>query len=88
VITGGATMAREAAFHGTLGISLFPGKLVINEVVEEMGFPLKNHVSPSEAYELALKSLKEKTLYDVEKLLAELERPNEVVVKEVEALIA
>lgn len=52
VVTGGGTLAREAALMGTLGISLFPQQLYVNKCVEEFGFPLKQVESSEEALRL------------------------------------
>lgn len=41
-ITGGATMAREAAAIGTPGISYFPRKLDVLDYIESIGIPLYN----------------------------------------------
>jgi len=40
VITGGATLAREAALLGTLGVTYFPFSLYVNDYVAGKGFPL------------------------------------------------
>ncbi|HDI02282.1 MAG TPA: DUF354 domain-containing protein [Ignisphaera sp.] len=40
VVTGGGTLAREAALMGTPGISLFPRELYVNKCVKDLGFPL------------------------------------------------
>lgn len=40
VITGGGTMAREAALQGVLGITTFPTPLYVDKCAEELGLPL------------------------------------------------
>jgi len=40
VITGGGTMAREAALQGILGITTFPMNLHVDKCAEELGLPL------------------------------------------------
>lgn len=51
VITGGGTMAREAALHGVPGVSLFPLELSIDRCLSSMGFPIKRASSFEEALE-------------------------------------
>ncbi|MEL9939467.1 MAG: DUF354 domain-containing protein [Ignisphaera sp.] len=51
VITGGGTMAREAALLGTPGLCLFPTRLYVNECVSEWGFPLFHVPEVQKAYE-------------------------------------
>ncbi len=53
VVTGGATLAREAALMGTLGISLFPEKVFVDEFVLSLGLPLY-HVRSSKDFEKLL----------------------------------
>jgi len=50
VISGGGTMAREAALLGTPGISIFPSELHVNKCVSEWGFPLWHLTDLAEAY--------------------------------------
>jgi len=40
VISGGASLAREAALLHTTGITYFPGKLYVNECIKRFGYPL------------------------------------------------
>ncbi len=49
VITGGGTMAREAALYGVLGISLFPLELSIDRCLSSIGLPIKRALSAEEA---------------------------------------
>ncbi|MCE4615223.1 MAG: DUF354 domain-containing protein [Desulfurococcales archaeon] len=42
VITGGGTMAREAALQGTPGISLFPRQIKQDIILRKIGFPIYN----------------------------------------------
>ncbi len=39
VITGGGSMAREAALLGTLGITLYPNELYVDRCIENWGLP-------------------------------------------------
>ena len=48
VISGGATMAREAALLGTPGITLYPGELYVNTFVSSLGLPLHSASSAEE----------------------------------------
>jgi len=52
VVTGGATMARESALLGTPGITLYPGKLYVNEFVSSLGLPLHRASSPRQVAEI------------------------------------
>ncbi len=40
VVTGGSTLAREAALLGTLGITYYPGRIYVNDYVASKGYPL------------------------------------------------
>ena len=40
VISGGASLAREAALLHTVGITYFPKKLYVNECIKKFGYPL------------------------------------------------
>ncbi len=40
VVSGGSTLAREAALLGTLGITYYPGRIYVNDYVASKGYPL------------------------------------------------
>ena len=89
VITGGATMAREASLLGTVGVSMFPGYIDVNECVKSWGFPLFTGVTKSRK----VLGILEKTLRDPDaylnmarQRLKELEAPDKVVIKAIEIL--
>jgi predicted glycosyltransferase len=90
VISGGGTMAREAALLGTPGISIFPSELHVNKCVSAWGFPLWHQTKLDEAYNTIKNILKlsehEIILYKehAEKLLRNLESPFEALIKVLE----
>ncbi len=63
VVTGGSTLAREAALMGTLGISLFPRQLYVNKCVMDFGFPLKHAKCAEEAIPLIREALRDPERY-------------------------
>ncbi len=88
VVTGGGTMAREAALLGTPGINLFPLKIHVDEALSKLGFPLYKARSLEEAEELAMRFLKSGAKVDTSSLLEGLEDPVKVMLEEVERLLA
>jgi len=52
VVTGGASIAREAALLLTPGLTYYPGKLTINEYVRSKGYPLYSVTTNDEALEI------------------------------------
>ncbi len=83
VITGGGTMAREAALLGTPSISTFPLniKLYVNDYLEERGFPIWRAHSLEEAKELVGRILRDPDAFfiDTSKKINELEDPRIVI---------
>ena len=78
VITGGASIAREAALLLTPGLTYYPGRLAINEYVRSKGYPLFNITTNDEALEIIDKHAKSlKPPYDdiVGKLTKDFEDP-------------
>ncbi len=59
VVTGGSTLAREAALMGTLGISLFPRQLYVNKCIMDFGFPLKHVKCAEEAVSLIREAVRD-----------------------------
>ncbi|MCX8184996.1 MAG: DUF354 domain-containing protein [Sulfolobales archaeon] len=57
VVTGGASIAREAALLGTPSITYTPLELRVNSCVESWGFPLKKASSLRELEELSIQFL-------------------------------
>ena len=94
VISGGGTMAREAALIGTPGISLFPGELYVNKCVAEWGFPLIQTNDPEKLNNIVerLFNMREDELNEIKtkamELLKKLEAPsstlNQVLAKVLE----
>jgi hypothetical protein len=94
VISGGGTMAREAALIGTPGISLFPGELYVNRCVAEWGFPLIQTNDPEKLNSIVEKlfNMRESEISEIKakamELLKKLEAPsstlNQVLVKVLE----
>ncbi len=87
-ISGGGTMAREAALIGTLGISLFPQKLYVDICLQEKGFPILNASSFERIIEKVKESLRNVERYKKEALtmLKSLEKPVCGVLKAFEIL--
>lgn len=52
VVSGGSTLAREAALLNTTGITYYPGSLYVNECVRARNYPLFRVSSTTEALEL------------------------------------
>jgi predicted glycosyltransferase len=82
VVTGGGTMAREAALLGTPGISLFPRPIKQDSVLKNMGFPIYN-LRREEALEFIKQILADPEKYRVETgdLLERMESPLPVIVE-------
>lgn len=55
VISGGSTLAREAALLNTLGITYYPGFIYVNECVRAKNYPLFKVSTTEEALELISK---------------------------------
>jgi len=90
VITGGATLAREAALLGTLGITYFPFKLYVNDYVASRGFPLYAVRSDDELIKLVTSkgtSYKEDYTKYISKLRSIFEDPLVVILKVVQRMI-
>ena len=78
VITGGASIAREAALLLTPGLTYYPGRLAINEYVRSKGYPLFNVTTNDEVLEIVGKYVKSpKPPYEsvVSKLTKDFEDP-------------
>jgi len=89
VITGGATMAREASLLGTVGISIFPGYIDVNECVKSWGFPLFTNITiAKKVLEILERTIKDPDAYlDISRQrLKELEAPDRVVMKVLRSL--
>ncbi len=83
VITGGGTMAREAALLGTPSISVFPldVKLHVNEYLRERGFPTWRAKKLEEAKRLVTDILRDPDSFvvDTRDMLLALEDPRDVI---------
>ncbi|MHA1300244.1 MAG: DUF354 domain-containing protein [Candidatus Helarchaeota archaeon] len=83
VISGGATMEREAALLGIPAISYFPISLDIETFLKNKGFPIWHLKKYDNVLDLVLKILEnpEKYKKDTSSLLKELENPKTVIEK-------
>lgn len=96
VVTGGATMAREAALLGTPGLCLYPEELYVNKCLAELGLPLLHiregdHVGPVESVNKVLRDFKkdpENFKAKARAILEGLEKPSEGVLKALSMVIA
>lgn len=83
VITGGGTMAREAALLGTPSLSVFPlnVKLHVNEYLEQRGFPIWRAVELGKAMRIVRGVLRDPDSYivDTRGIISTLEDPRDVV---------
>ncbi len=87
VVTGGATMAQEAALLGTPSITYFPKVLETVEFLKTKGLPIF-HVKPEDLVEAALAILRDPDSYRVDPrgIRRELEDPRPLVEEELESL--
>ncbi len=85
VITGGASMAREAALYGTPAAIYYPRKLYVDECIARHGFPLFWVRSDDEVKEFLAKAGGFRK--DVAALLSELDDPAEVVAEVLERVV-
>jgi len=81
VVTGGGTMAREAALLGVPGVNLFPGKLYVDECIIDLGLPLYKPKNIDDAEKLLYKIIKDPDQFriDTRKLLDKLEKPSDTI---------
>ncbi len=86
VVSGGGTMTREAALLGVPGINLFPRRLVVDECVMKLGFPLYKARSVNEALKVLHDILRDPDRYRVNtrSLIDSLEKPSDVLVEVLE----
>jgi len=80
-VTGGGTIAREAALLGTLGISLFPHEMYVDKFIELLGLPHAKVRSAEEAMKLIEQVLEEPKRFKEEaaRIVATLETPSDGV---------
>ncbi|MEM2229541.1 MAG: DUF354 domain-containing protein [Ignisphaera sp.] len=83
VVTGGASLAREAALLGTPGLSLFPEDLYVDKCLQEKMLPLSRCKNIDECLAIITSYLKEPERYKgyALSLLKEFERPSDYVLK-------
>ncbi len=88
VVSGGGTMTREAALLGVPGINLFPRRLIVDECVMKLGFPLYKASSIDEALELLNNILRDpdKFRVDTKHMLDQMEKPSDILVELLEEL--
>ena len=90
-VTGGATLAREAALLGTPGITYFPEELYVNKCLVKMGYPVikvRNLAELREAILTGAKDLKKRGLSYNERLSLLSTMFEDPVMKVVDALIS
>jgi len=85
-ITGGATMAREAASMGTPSISYYPKSLDVLEYISSIGIPLFNEYTIESAIQRSLKLLekvddKDLIRYQTKIILEKLDSPVEKILE-------
>lgn len=82
VITGGATMAREAALLGTTGISLFPEELYVDVCLRGLGLPLYRCRELGECLEILYANLREPEKFKAHavSILKSLEKPSDALI--------
>ena len=85
-ITGGATMAREAASMGTPSISYYPKPLDVLEYISSIGIPLFNEYTIEKAIQKSLKLLekvrdKDLIRYQTKTILEKLDSPVDKVLE-------
>ncbi len=90
VVTGGGTMAREAALLGTPSYYTFPLELEVSKYVERLGFPLKRWSGSASELADEIASLEraevEEVAEEAREKLAELEAPDAKVLEALRAL--
>jgi len=82
VVTGGLTMATEAALMGTPAITFFPKRLDIEKFLEDMGFPIY-HLSIDKLRSTVLKIIENPQNYrkNTRELLSKLEDPTTIILE-------
>ena len=85
VITGGASMAREAALYGTPAAIYYPRRLYVDECIARHGFPLAWARSDGEVREFLMKAGDLRR--DTSALLSGLDDPAEVVAEVLERVV-
>jgi predicted glycosyltransferase len=65
VVTGGATLAREAALLGTPGLTLYPGEIAVSKALEDLGLPHFHLRSIEEAKQLLESIIRDPDLHRV-----------------------
>ncbi|AEM38015.1 protein of unknown function DUF354 [Pyrolobus fumarii 1A] len=83
VVTGGATMAREAALMCKPAISLYPTH--INQVLEKMGFPIRNIESVDKPDDIVTILEESRGLCPAE-MLSRFEVPSDVLIRVLESI--
>ena len=88
VITGGGTMATEAALLGTPAITFFPRKLDVMRYLEGKGFPLIHIAGLEDVLKEALRIMRDHEAYrmDTESMLKEVEEPTDLIIEHIEEL--
>ncbi len=83
VITGGASLAREAALLNTLGITYYPKDLHVNRCLSDKGYPLKKITDVDEIVDEVLRTSYTHKDYEtlVNKLKQDFNDPLHVVIK-------
>ncbi|MEM1526057.1 MAG: DUF354 domain-containing protein [Ignisphaera sp.] len=86
VITGGGTLAREAALLGIPGISLFPEELYVDKCVQELGLPLTRCRSLETCLSTLVEYIREPDRFRcyAQNVLKTLEKPSDALLKLIE----
>jgi len=90
VVTGGISMAREAALLGTPGISMFDRIIGIDSALAKIGFPIYY----SESYDVTLKMVKDiiknpdRYRVDTKSMLEKLESPWPIILRWIKRLLS
>ncbi len=89
VVSGGGTMTREAALLGVPGINLFPRRLIVDECVMRLGFPLYKARGVDEALDILRDIIRDPDKYRVntKSLIDSMEKPSDVLIDLIERLV-
>lgn len=88
VVSGGSTLAREAALLDTLGITYYPGLIHVNECVKAKNYPLFKVSTAEEALELisGVELKKKEVKTSLEKIKEDFEDLIDVIIRVLEGV--
>ncbi|PUA32130.1 MAG: hypothetical protein B7O98_05505 [Zestosphaera tikiterensis] len=89
VITGGASLAREAALLNTLGITYYPKDLHVDQCINRKGYPLKRITDTDGIVDTVLKTAYVHKDYEslINRLKTDFNDPLEVVIKTLDEVV-